>query len=98
MSRKPGRAPRPGRKSERSGGPRRPDRRPVWTFVVIAIIALVSLARAIHLNFPLERDEGEFGYIAQQLLHGVPVYLSAYTQKLPGSYFMYAIFLALFGQ
>jgi len=98
LSRKPGRAPRPGRKPERSAGPRRPDRRRVWTFVVIAIIALVSLARAVHLNFPLERDEGEFGYIAQQLLHGVPVYLSAYTQKLPGAYYMYALFLLVFGQ
>jgi len=58
----------------------------------------VSLARAIHLAFPLERDEGEFGYIAQQLLHGVPVYLSAYTQKLPGAYWMYELFLLLFGQ
>jgi hypothetical protein len=51
-----------------------------------------------HLGFPLERDEGEFGYIAQQLLHGVPVYDSAYTQKLPGSYYVYALFLGLFGQ
>ncbi|HET9939496.1 MAG TPA: glycosyltransferase family 39 protein, partial [Candidatus Eisenbacteria bacterium] len=98
MSRRQGRASKPGRKPERSAGPRRPDRRRVWTFVAIAIIVLVSLARAIHLNFPLERDEGEFGYIAQQLLHGVPVYLSAYTQKLPGAYYVYALFLLLFGQ
>src|SRR4029453_14322295 len=98
MSRKPGRAPKPGRKPERSPGPRRPDRRPIWTFIAIGIIALVSLGRGIPLGFPLERDEGEFGYIAQQLLHGVPVYLSAYTQKLPGAYCMYALFLLVFGQ
>ena len=98
MSRKPGRAPKQRREPERSKGPRRPDRRRLWTFVAIAIIALVSLGRALHLNFPLERDEGEFGYIAQQLLHGVPVFLSAYTQKLPGAYYMYALFLMMFGQ
>ncbi|HEX5030605.1 MAG TPA: glycosyltransferase family 39 protein [Candidatus Eisenbacteria bacterium] len=98
VSRKPARASGPGRKPERSAGARRPDRRRIWTFVAIAIIVLVSLARAIHLQFPLERDEGEFGYIAQQLLHGVPVYLSAYTQKLPGAYYVYAWFLLLFGQ
>jgi hypothetical protein len=100
MSRKPGRsrAPKTVRKQERSTGPRRPDRRRIWTFIALGIIALVSLARGIHLAFPLERDEGEFGYIAQQLLHGVPVYLSAYTQKLPGAYWVYAFFLLLFGQ
>jgi len=74
------------------------NRSRIWTILALAVILLISAARVPHLNFPLERDEGEFGYIAQQLLHGVPVYVSAYTQKLPGSYFMYAIFLALFGQ
>jgi len=52
----------------------------------------------LHLGFPLERDEGEFGYIAQEILRGVPAYVSAYTQKLPGTYLLYALFLALFGQ
>ena len=101
MSRTPGRspAPRAGRRPKpKSAGPRRPDRRRLWTFVLLGIIALVSLGRVIHLGFPLERDEGEFGYIAQQLLHGVPVYLSAHTQKLPGAYYVYALFLLLFGQ
>ena len=98
MSRKPARAAKASRKPERPRGAGRPDRRAAWTFIAIGIIALVSLARAIHLGFPLERDEGEFGYIAQQLLHGVPVFLSAYTQKLPGAYYMYAFFLLVFGQ
>jgi hypothetical protein len=90
------RRPDPAKGRPRPG--RRPDRRRFWTFVALGIIALVSLARVPHLGFPLERDEGEFGYIAQQLLHGVPVYVSAYTQKLPGAYYMYALILALFGQ
>lgn len=77
---------------------RQHDRRRVWSFVALGIILLVSLLRVLHLGFPLERDEGEFGYIAQELLRGVPMYESAYTQKLPGTYFFYALFLSVFGQ
>jgi hypothetical protein len=66
--------------------------------VALGIILLVSLLRALHLGFPLERDEGEFGYIAQEMLRGVPMYESAYTQKLPGTYLFYALFLSVFGQ
>lgn len=80
------------------GDPQGIDRRPIWTYLALGIIVLVSLLRSLHLGFPLERDEGEFGYIAQELLRGVPVYISAYTQKLPGTYLLYALFLALFGQ
>jgi hypothetical protein len=83
---------------EQSEPGRKWDRSRAWTVVAVGFILLISLARVPHLGFPLERDEGEFGYIAQQLLHGVPVYDSAYTQKLPGSYYVYALFLALFGQ
>jgi hypothetical protein len=90
------RRPAPAAARPRTG--RRPDRRWLWTYVALGIIALVSLARVPHLGFPLERDEGEFGYIAQQFLHGVPVYVSAYTQKLPGVYYVYALVLTLFGQ
>lgn len=77
---------------------RRPDRRRVWTFVALGIIVAVSLMRTLHLGFPLERDEGEFGYIAQEMLRGFPMYSSAYTQKLPGTYLIYSLFLSIFGQ
>ena len=90
--RKPPRAAGRARQTRWSAGGR------TWVFVALGIILLVSWIRAKHLGFPLERDEGEFGYIAQQLLRGVPVYDSAYTQKLPGTYFLYALFLVLFGQ
>lgn len=75
-----------------------PDRSRIWTILAFIVILLISLARVLHLDFPLERDEGEFGYIAQQLIHGVPVYESGYTQKLPGACHVYALFLAAFGQ
>ncbi len=70
----------------------------LWRYALAGSILLVALLRAAHLGFPLERDEGEFGYVAQQLLHGVPIYESAYTQKLPGTYLVYALCIALFGQ
>lgn len=47
---------------------------------------------------PLERDEGEYAYIAQQMLRGVWPYESAYSMKLPGIYVMYGMILAVFGQ
>ncbi len=78
--------------------PRRRDQERLWVFLALGIIAGVSLLRVVHLGFPLERDEGEFGYIAQEMLRGVPMYESAYTQKLPGTYLFYALFLSLFGQ
>jgi len=96
---RPGSAPQHGGTSPAARRtPREPDRRRLWIFVALAIIILVSLLRSLHLGFPLERDEGEFGYIGQEILRGVPVYDSAYTQKLPGTYLLYALFLALFGQ
>ncbi len=105
MSHRPGhyaRASKPRRRNPPPSAPARqvgrPDRGPRWTFVALGIIALVSLLRLLHLGFPLERDEGEFGYIAQELLRGVPMYVSAYTQKLPGTYLFYALFISVFGQ
>jgi len=32
------------------------------------------------------------------MLRGVPMYVSAYTQKLPGTYLFYALFLSVFGE
>jgi hypothetical protein len=50
------------------------------------------------LNVPLERDEGEYAYIAQLILDGIPPYAEAYNMKFPGIYFIYAGILWLFGQ
>jgi len=65
-------------------------------------IALIIIGAAVIrwrlAAMPLERDEGEYAYIAQQLLRGVPPYESAYSMKLPGIYVIYALFLACFGQ
>lgn len=50
------------------------------------------------LALPLERDEGEFAYFGQLLLQGIPPYKLAYSMKLPGTDFAYALSMMVFGQ
>ena len=68
-----------------------------WCCLALAIA--FSLYVRIRLNyFPLERDEGEYAYAGQSILHGTPPYLLAYNMKLPGTYLAYAALMAIFGQ
>lgn len=62
-----------------------------------ALLLLVAGLRLQHMNMPLERDEGEFAYIAQEMLRGGGPYTTAFTQKLPGTYLVYALFIGVFG-
>ncbi|MBI5476858.1 MAG: glycosyltransferase family 39 protein [Ignavibacteriales bacterium] len=66
------------------------------TILILAILFIVIL-RIHFIDFPLERDEGGFAYIANQILHGIPPYISGYDFKPPGLYLTYAIFIKLFG-
>jgi len=50
------------------------------------------------LDFSLERDEGEYAYAGQLMLHGIPPYKLAFNMKFPGTYAMYALIMALFGE
>jgi hypothetical protein len=68
-----------------------------WVAIIVVIIA-AAVIRGRLLSVPLERDEGEYAYIAQQMLNGVPPYVSAYSMKLPGIYVVYALIMTLFGQ
>ena len=61
-------------------------------------LGVVILVRLRLLGVPLERDEGEYAYMAQQLLQGVLPYTEAHSMKFPGIYFVYAGVLAIFGQ
>lgn len=68
-------------------------------WIVLTIIILFTAAIRIRLlQIPLERDEGEFAYIGQLILQGIPPYLMAYNMKLPGIYAIYALVMAFFGQ
>ncbi len=65
---------------------------------MVAVLALVAAARLRLLNFPLERDEGEYAYAGQLILQGFPPYELAYNMKFPGTYLAYAAIMAVFGQ
>src|SRR5690348_12718264 len=78
-----------------------PVSRRIWVVATLLIIlGIVAGIRIRLLNFPLERDEGEFAYAAHLLLQGHSPYDWAYTVmlKLPGTYVMYAVSMGIFGQ
>ena len=66
--------------------------------LLLLVIVFFGLLRWHFRNCPLERDEGEYAYAGQLMLHGVPPYQSLYTMKLPGTFAGYAAIFALFGQ
>lgn len=68
-----------------------------WGLVIAAILFIAAI-RIRLLSIPLERDEGEFAYIGQLMLQGIPPYSLAANMKLPGTYAVYALIMALFGQ
>jgi len=80
-----------------SARPRLFQRHWTWWFLV-AVLVVVAAARLRLLNFPLERDEGEYAYAGQLMLQGIPPYQLAYNMKFPGTYAAYAVIMALFGQ
>jgi len=64
----------------------------------VAVLVVIAAARLRLLNFPLERDEGEYAYAGQLMLQGIPPYQLAYNMKFPGTYAAYAVIMALFGE
>ena len=65
---------------------------------LIVIVLFFGFVRMRIRNIPLERDEGEYAYAGQLMLHGIPPYQLAYNMKLPGTYAAYAVIMAVFGQ
>ncbi|HOS48985.1 MAG TPA: glycosyltransferase family 39 protein, partial [Bacteroidia bacterium] len=67
-------------------------------FVLLGLfISIVAIARYHLLSIPLERDEGEYAYMAKLILDGHPPYTLACNMKLPGTYYMYALIMKIFG-
>ncbi len=71
-------------------------RRLPWAALALVLIA-VAVIRIRLLDVPLERDEGEYGYMASLLLQGVPPWAEAWNMKLPGIYAVYALLLGVGG-
>lgn len=68
-------------------------------YILLAVVlGVVLYVRIRLLQAPLERDEGEYAYMGQLLLKGIPPYVNAYTMKLPGVSFAYALFMVILGQ
>lgn len=70
----------------------------VYWILLGVILCHVTIIRLRLLDFPLERDEGEFAYFGQLILDGIPPYSIAYNMKLPGTYYVYAFIMFLFGE
>ncbi len=69
----------------------------LWFFLGFTLL-VVCFIRMRLASMPLERDEGEYAYMAQQMLQGVPPYTEAYAMKFPGIYAAYTMILSVFGQ
>jgi hypothetical protein len=53
-----------------------------WLWIAVAVIVVfVAAIRIRLLQIPLERDEGEFAYMGQLMLQGIPPYFLAYNMK-----------------
>jgi Dolichyl-phosphate-mannose-protein mannosyltransferase len=65
---------------------------------LILVLAFFALVRVRLRDAPLERDEGEYAYAGQLILQGIPPYKLVYSMKLPGTYYVYAAIMAIFGQ
>src|SRR5271157_5438440 len=74
------------------------DSRYIYWAGTIIIILFTVFIRLRLLGIPLERDEGEFAYMGQLMLQGIPPFLTSYSLKLPGTYSAYALIMLLFGQ
>jgi hypothetical protein len=73
------------------------NRHRAW-LVMALLLLLVGVVRFRLRDMPLERDEGEFAYVGQLLLQGIPPYQLAYSMKFPGIYGAYALVMLVFGQ
>jgi 4-amino-4-deoxy-L-arabinose transferase-like glycosyltransferase len=69
----------------------------VVAWLAIGALAFVAL-RAPFVAVPLERDEGEYAYIAWRVLEGEVPYRDAFDQKPPGVFAAYLGAFALFGR
>ena len=65
---------------------------------LLLVMVFFAFVRMRLRNMPLERDEGEFAYVGQLMLQGIPPYKMACNMKLPGTYAAYAAIMAAFGE
>lgn len=86
-----------GRAAALAGLPARAARLDYHAVALVAVLVLIGLIRMRLLAMPFERDEGEYVYMGNLILHGGLPYRDAYNMKLPGIYGMYSLIIAVFG-
>jgi Dolichyl-phosphate-mannose-protein mannosyltransferase len=87
------------KKHKRTSEPRQLQHPRAWSYgLLLLVILFFGFIRLRFLSFPLERDEGEYAYAGQLILHGIAPYQFCYTMKLPGTAASYALLMAIFGQ
>lgn len=69
----------------------------IGVVLLLAALATSTFVRLRVADVPLERDEGEYAYAGRLILDGEPPYRLAYNMKFPGTYYSYAVILAVFG-
>jgi hypothetical protein len=65
---------------------------------LLVVMVFFAFVRVRLRDMPLERDEGEFAYVGQLMLQGIPPYKIASNMKLPGTYAAYAAMMAVLGE
>src|SRR4030095_5884077 len=69
-----------------------------WWLGALGVLVLATMLRAPVASLPLERDEGEYAYIAQRWMAGDVPYRDVFDQKPPGIFAFYAAAFALGGE
>jgi 4-amino-4-deoxy-L-arabinose transferase-like glycosyltransferase len=87
----------PSRKDPRKANAAAGSRFDLHVLAFATVLGVVGLIRWRLLAVPFERDEGEYAYIGNLILHGGLPYRDAYNMKLPGVYGMYSLIIAAFG-
>lgn len=68
-----------------------------WLPLLALVVGVGFVLRWPVASIPLERDEGEYAYIAQHWLHGEVPYRSAFDQKPPAVFVVYAVIETFLG-
>jgi hypothetical protein len=81
--------------ADRMAEPRRARRRAAERALAAAAVLAFLCLRIPYVAMPLERDEGNYAYVAWRMLEGEAPYRDVFDQKPPGIYAVYAALLAL---
>lgn len=70
----------------------------LWAWLLLITVGVLVIGIRMRLaSMPLERDEGEYGYMAQLFLQGATPYTEAYGMKFPGIYLAYTAIIGMLG-